>query len=117
MFACCKQVMESEKQVTNLTKDKEILLKQREAALQESHMWQTELAKARDQRAVLEASLAHAEEKARVSEASADVRVKEACGRLETISKERAELLSLVHALQSQLNRYLFVLFVFIKFM
>ncbi|KAF3333734.1 switch-associated protein 70-like protein [Carex littledalei] len=98
------KVMESEKQVTNLTKDKEILLKQREAALQESHLWQTELAKARDQRAVLEASLAHADEKARVSEASADARVKEACGRLETISKERAELLSLVHALQSQLK-------------
>lgn len=108
--------MKSEKQVMDLTKDKEILLKQQEAALQEAKMWQTELAKARDQRAVLEASLARADEKARVSEAGADAQVKEASGRLEAIQKERDELLSLVRSLQSQLHRYLFVIvFVFIN--
>ncbi|KAJ4788026.1 hypothetical protein LUZ62_039272 [Rhynchospora pubera] len=99
------KVKESEKQVTDLTKDKEILLKQQETALQEAQLWRTELAKAQDQRAVLEASLAHAEEKARVSEANADAQVKEASGRLEAIQKEKDELLSLVHALQSQLHR------------
>jgi predicted nucleic acid-binding Zn-ribbon protein len=103
-------VKESEKQIADLTKDKETLLKQQEAALQEAQMWQTELAKAQDQRAVLEASLACADEKAKVSEATADAEVKEACGRFEAIQKERDELLSLVHALQSQLQRYLFAI-------
>jgi hypothetical protein len=47
-----------------------------------------------------------AEEKARVSTADADIGIKEAMRRLESAIKEKEDLLALVDALQSQLERF-----------
>lgn len=93
--------------MAQLGKDKELLLKQRDAALHEAQMWRSELAKAREQAVLLEAAIMRAEEKARVSAASAEARIREAEVKVEAASKERQELLALVSSLQSQLPRFL----------
>ncbi|KAJ3674476.1 hypothetical protein LUZ60_005092 [Juncus effusus] len=99
------KVRESEQKATELSKQNEILTKQKESAEQESHLWRAELAKARDQRAVLEASVARAEERIRVSESEAEERAREASRRLEEVERERDELVGVVRGLQSQFQR------------
>ncbi|XP_078163721.1 uncharacterized protein LOC144558742 isoform X2 [Carex rostrata] len=99
------KLKEAEEKVAQLGKDKELLLKQRDAALHEAQMWRSELAKAREQAVLLEAAIMRAQEKARVSAASAEARIREAEEKVEVASKERQELLALVSSLQSQLPR------------
>ncbi|RLM87260.1 hypothetical protein C2845_PM04G02000 [Panicum miliaceum] len=63
------------------------------------------MGKARGNAVILEAAVVRAEEKARVSAADADFRVKEAMSRLESAIKENEDLLALVDTLQSQIKR------------
>ncbi|EEE62373.1 hypothetical protein OsJ_17162 [Oryza sativa Japonica Group] len=56
---------------SRLSKEKDQLLKERDAALQEAHMWRTELGKAREQAVVQEATIARVDGMLRASEADA----------------------------------------------
>ena len=69
-------------------------------------MWRSELGKARGNAVILEAAVVRAEEKARVSAADANMRIKEAVSKLESATREKEELLALVDALQSQIQRF-----------
>jgi uncharacterized protein (DUF3084 family) len=100
------QLRQSEEKVISLSKEKEQLMKERDAAFQEAHMWRVELGKAREQAVIQEATIARTEEKARVSEADAAARIKEAAEKLRTVEKEKEELLALVGVLQSQVQRF-----------
>ncbi|CAN6287310.1 unnamed protein product [Urochloa humidicola] len=99
------KLRQSEEKVISLSKEKDQLMKERDAAFQEAHMWRTELGKAREQAVIQEATIARAEEKARVSEADAAARIKEAAEKLHAVEKEKEELLALVGVLQSQVQR------------
>ncbi|XP_047091991.1 differentially expressed in FDCP 6 homolog [Lolium rigidum] len=99
------KLRQSEEKVISLSKEKDQLLKERDAAFQEAHMWRTELGKAREQAVIQEATIARAEEKVRVSEADAAVRMKEAAENLHAVEKEKEELLALIGVLQSQVQR------------
>ncbi|OEL32548.1 hypothetical protein BAE44_0006436 [Dichanthelium oligosanthes] len=99
------KLRQSEEKVISLSKEKDQLMKERDAAFQEAHMWRTELGKAREQAVIQEATIARAEEKARVSEADAAARIKEAGEKLHAVEKEKEELLALVGVLQSQVQR------------
>lgn len=99
------RLKESVEKAMLLAEEREHLLKERDSTLQEAQMWRSELGKARGNAVILEAAVVRAEEKARVSAADADMRIKEAVSRLESATKEKEELLALVDALQSQIQR------------
>lgn len=82
------------------------MIKQRDSALQEAHMWRTELAKARDRVVILEAAVVRAEEKVRVTEADAEARLKEAVHKESVALKDKEDLLAYVNKLQAQLQRF-----------
>lgn len=89
-----------------LSKEKDQLIKQRDSALQEAHLWRSELAKARERVVILEGAVVRAEEKVRVTEADAEARLKEAAQNEAAALKEKQELLAYVNMLQAQLQRY-----------
>ncbi|CAA0836940.1 Pleckstrin homology (PH) domain-containing protein [Striga hermonthica] len=91
--------------VLNLSTEKDHLIKQRDSALQEAHLWRSELAKAREHAVILEGAVVRAEEKVRVTEADAEARIKEAIEKESAAAKENQELLSYVNLLQEQLKR------------
>ena len=99
------QLKESEEKVLMLSKEKEDLLKQRDSASQEAHMWRMEIAKAREHAVLLEAAVVRAEERARVEEASAMAKLKDAADQATIAAKEKEDLLALVNMLQSQVQR------------
>jgi len=99
------RLRESEEKAKLLVEERDHLLTERDSALQEAQMWRSELGKARGNAVILEAAVVRAEEKARVSAADADLRVKEAVSRLESAIKEKEDLLALVDMLQSQIKR------------
>ncbi|XP_073005923.1 uncharacterized protein [Typha latifolia] len=99
------KLRESEEKGIVLSREKEQLLKQRDSSLQEAQLWRSELAKARERAVILEAAAVRAEEKARVSEADAEDRIKEAAEKLQAIDREKEELLALVTVLESQVQR------------
>ncbi|MED6185066.1 hypothetical protein PIB30_053469 [Stylosanthes scabra] len=100
-----QKLKESEEKIMGLTKEREQLIKQTEAAIQEANMWRSELAKAREHDVILEAAVVRAEEKVRVAEANAEVRIKEAAQREAAATKEKQELLAYVNILKEQLQR------------
>ncbi|KAK3126338.1 hypothetical protein QOZ80_7AG0555090 [Eleusine coracana subsp. coracana] len=102
---CLLKLKESEEKAKLLTEERDHLLMERDSALQEVQMWRSELGKARGNAVILEAAVVRAEEKARISAADADIRVKEAASRLESTTKEKEDLLTLVDALRSQIKR------------
>ncbi|KAG1368473.1 hypothetical protein COCNU_14G009410 [Cocos nucifera] len=102
------KLRESEEKVMALSKEREILLKQRDSALQEAQLWRSELAKARERAVVLEAAVVRAEERARVSEADAEARIRGAAEKAAATAKEKEDLLALVNILQSQVQRFSF---------
>ena len=110
------QLRESEEKAKLLVEERDHLLTERDSALQEAQMWRSELGKARGNAVILEAAVVRAEEKARVSAADADLRIKEAVSRLESAIKEKEDLLALVDALQSQLKRFIIHNFDFFRF-
>ncbi|KAF0905580.1 hypothetical protein E2562_007374 [Oryza meyeriana var. granulata] len=99
------RLRESEEKAKLLSEEREHLLKETDSALQEAQMWRSELGKARGNAVILEAAVVRAEEKARVSAADADMRIKDAVSRLDSATKEKEELVALVDALQSQIRR------------
>jgi hypothetical protein len=100
------QLKESEEKAKLLVEERDHLLTERDSALQEAQMWRSELGKARGNAVILEAAVVRAEEKARVSAADADMRVKEAMSRLQSAIREKEDLLALVDALQLQIKRF-----------
>lgn len=88
-----------------LGKERDELIKQRDSAIQEAHMWRSELAKARERVVILEAAVVRAEEKVRVTETNAEARIKEAVQKEIAASKDKEELLAYVNNLQAQLQR------------
>ena len=110
------QLRESEEKAKLLVEERDHLLTERDSALQEAQMWRSELGKARGNAVILEAAVVRAEEKARVSAADADLRVKEAVSRLESAIKEKEDLLALVDMLQSQIKRFIIHNFDFFRF-
>ncbi|XP_020096293.1 differentially expressed in FDCP 6 homolog isoform X3 [Ananas comosus] len=99
------KLREFEEKAIVLSKEKELLLKERDSAVQEAHQWRSELAKARERAVILEAAVIRAEEKARVAQADAETRIKEAAEKLQSAAKEKEELLALVKVLQLQIER------------
>lgn len=89
----------------SLSKEREQLIRQRDAAIQEANMWRSELAKAREHDVILEAAVVRAEEKVRVAEANAETRIREAVQRESAALKEKEELLAYVNVLKAQLQR------------
>ena len=110
------QLRESEEKAKLLVEERDHLLTERDSALQEAQMWRSELGKARGNAVILEAAVVRAEEKARVSAADADLRIKEAVSRLESAIKEKEDLLALVDTLQSQIKRFIIHNFDFFRF-
>ncbi|XP_058195410.1 uncharacterized protein LOC131311837 isoform X1 [Rhododendron vialii] len=99
------KLKESEEKAMVLSKEKDQLIKQRDSALQEAHLWRSELAKARERVVILEGAVVRAEEKVRVTEAEAEARLKEAAQNEAAALKEKQELLAYVNMLQAQLQR------------
>ncbi|KAJ1379660.1 putative switch-associated protein 70-like, partial [Sesbania bispinosa] len=100
-----QKLKESEEKIVGLSKEREQLIRQRDAAIQEANMWRSELAKAREHDVILEAAVVRAEEKVRVAEANAEARIKEAVQRESAAMKEKQELLAYVNILKAQLQR------------
>lgn len=90
-----------------LSKEMDQLIKQRDSAIQEAHLWRSELAKAREQAVILEGAVVRAEEKVRVAEADAEARIREAVQRESATANEKHELLAYVNMLQAQLTRFI----------
>ncbi|CAA7033467.1 unnamed protein product [Microthlaspi erraticum] len=103
--AAISKLKELDEKTSTLSKEKDQLVKERDSALQEAHMWRSELAKARERAVILEGAVVRAEEKARVAEASGEAKAKEASQREATAWTEKQELLAYVNMLQSQLQR------------
>jgi hypothetical protein len=99
------KLKELEEKTFTLSKEKDQLVKERDAALQEAHMWRSELGKARERVVILEGAVVRAEEKVRVAEASGEAKSKEASQREATAWTEKQELLAYVNMLQTQLQR------------
>ncbi|KAJ0980408.1 hypothetical protein J5N97_008663 [Dioscorea zingiberensis] len=100
-----QKLKESEEKVLTLSKERETLSKQRDSAFQEALMWRSEIAKAREHAVLLEAAVVRAEEKARVAEAGAMAKLKDAADKATVAAKEKEDLLALVNILQSQVQR------------
>lgn len=94
-----------------LAKERERLNKERESAIQEAHMWRSELAKARERVVILEAAVVRAEEKVRVAEGDAEAKIKQAVQKESAAMKEKQELLAYVNKLQGQLQRFSILIF------
>ncbi|KAB2015960.1 hypothetical protein ES319_D08G062500v1 [Gossypium barbadense] len=99
------KLRESEEKLGSLSKERDQLIRQRETAMQEAHMWRTELAKARESAVILEAAVVRAEEKVRVAEMDAEARIKDAAQKEAAAVKEKQELLAYVNVLQAHLQR------------
>ncbi|PKU77842.1 differentially expressed in FDCP 6 homolog [Dendrobium catenatum] len=99
------KLKESEEKVAAFSREREILFKQRDSALQEAHLWRSELAKAREHAVLMEAAVVRAEERARVSQADAEARLKDAAEKALVAAKEKEDLLAFMNALQSQVQR------------
>ncbi|KAL8478058.1 hypothetical protein ACS0TY_030090 [Phlomoides rotata] len=99
------KIRQLEENVLNLRKENGQLIKQRDSAIQEAHLWRSELGKARERAVILEGAVVRAEEKVRVTEADAEARIKEATEKESAAAKEKQELLAYVNALQEQLKR------------
>ncbi|CAN4097483.1 unnamed protein product [Withania somnifera] len=99
------KLREFEQKFMTLSKEMDQLIKQRDSAIQEAHLWRSELAKAREQAVILEGAVVRAEEKVRVAEADAEARIREAAQREAAAAKEKEELLAYVNMLQAQLTR------------
>lgn len=100
------QLREYEEKLLVLSKERDQLIKQRDSAFQEAHMWRSELGKARERVVILEAAVVRAEEKVRVAEADAEARIKEAVQKESAALKDKEELLAYVNKLQAQLQRF-----------
>ncbi|XP_004303891.1 PREDICTED: switch-associated protein 70 isoform X2 [Fragaria vesca subsp. vesca] len=99
------KLKDSEAKVMDLIKEREQVIRQRDSAHQEAHMWRSELAKARERVVILEAAVVRAEEKVRVADSDAEARIKEAVQKESAALNDKQELLVYVNKLQAQLQR------------
>lgn len=99
------KLKEYEAKLIDMSRERDQLIKQRDAANQEAHMWRSELAKAREQAVILEGAVVRAEEKVRVSEADAEARIKDAKQKELAALQEKQELLAYINRLQAQIQR------------
>ncbi|XP_074285147.1 uncharacterized protein LOC141610785 isoform X2 [Silene latifolia] len=99
------KLRECEEKVVELSKEKDQLVKQRDSAIQEAHLWRSELGKARDRVVILEAAVVRAEEKARNAEIDAETKIKEAAQRESATFRENEDFKIYVDALQAKLQR------------
>lgn len=90
-----------------MSRERDQLIKQRDSANQEAHMWRSELAKAREQVVILEGAVVRAEEKVRVAEADAEARIKEAKQKEVAALQEKQELMAYINRLQAQIQRFI----------
>jgi len=95
----------SDENVAVLTKERDTLMKQRDAASQEAHLWRGELAKARERAVIMEGALVRAEERAKFSEADAEARVKEAIEKQMAALNAKEEALKEMSRFQAELRR------------
>ncbi|XP_077220633.1 uncharacterized protein LOC143854513 isoform X2 [Tasmannia lanceolata] len=95
----------SEEELVVLRGERDELLKQRDSAFQEAHLWRSELAKARERVIILEATVVRAEERTRVSEADAGAKCMDAEEKELVALKEKEELLVRVNSLEAQVQR------------
>ncbi|KAK1569166.1 hypothetical protein Q3G72_033343 [Acer saccharum] len=102
---CMLKLREYEEKFMAISREKDQLVKQRDSAFQEAHLWRSELGKARERVVILEAAVVRGEEKVRVAEADSEARIKEAAQREADAVKSKEELLAYVNMLQSQLQR------------
>ncbi|KAL6529832.1 hypothetical protein OROGR_015455 [Orobanche gracilis] len=100
------KIRELEEKVLNLSIEKNHLIEQRDSAIQEAHLWRSELAKARERAVILEGSVVRANEKVRVTEGDAEARIEEAMENQAGAAKENQELLAYVNLLQEELKRH-----------
>ncbi|KAH0886527.1 hypothetical protein HID58_062623, partial [Brassica napus] len=98
------KLKELEEKTSTLSREKDQLVKERDSALKEAHLWRSELGKARERVVILEGAVVRAEEKARVAEASGEAKAKEASQREAAAWAEKQELLAYVNMLQTQLQ-------------
>ncbi|XP_021724574.1 switch-associated protein 70-like isoform X1 [Chenopodium quinoa] len=98
------KLRESEEKVVALSKEIDQLIKLRDSAIQEAHLWRSELGKARERNVILEAAVVRAEEKVRITETDSEARIKEAAQKESAALQEKQELLNYVNALQMQLQ-------------
>ncbi|XP_077253379.1 uncharacterized protein LOC143892552 isoform X3 [Tasmannia lanceolata] len=96
----------SEEEVVILRKERDQLLKQRDSAFQEAHLWRSELGKARERVVILEAAVFRAEERARVLYADAEAKQKDAVEKDLVAAKEKEELVAHVNHLQAQVQSF-----------
>lgn len=89
-----------------LSKGKEKLIKERDSAFQEAHLWHSRLAKARERVVILETAVVRVEEMVKVVEADAEARIKEVANKEEATMKDKQELLAYVNMLQAELQRF-----------
>ncbi|TYK16395.1 switch-associated protein 70 isoform X2 [Cucumis melo var. makuwa] len=99
------KLKEYEAKLMDMSRERDQLIKQRDAANQEAHMWRSELAKAREQAVILEGAVVRAEEKIRVSEADAEARIKDAKQKELAALQEKQELMAYINRLQAQIQR------------
>ncbi|XP_065851128.1 uncharacterized protein [Euphorbia lathyris] len=99
------KLKEFEGKVITLSKERDDLIKQRDSALQEAHLWRCELGKARERVVILEGAVVRAEEKVRVVEADAQSRIQEASQKEAAAVNEKQELLAYVNILKEKLQR------------
>lgn len=99
------QLRESDEKAFTLSKENEILLKQKDSALQEAHLWRTELGKAREHAVISEAAVLRADETARAWQADGEDKHKESAKKQMAFAKEKEELMAYVNILQLQIQR------------
>ena len=101
------QLKEYEAKFIEMSRERDQLKKQRDAANQEAVMWRSELAKAREQVVILEGAVVRGEEKIRVAEADAEARIKEAKQKELAALQEKQELMAYINRLQAQIQRFI----------
>ncbi|CAH9060751.1 unnamed protein product [Cuscuta europaea] len=99
------KMREFEEKISSLIKERDQMIKHRDSAVEEALLWRTELGKALERVVIMEGAVFRAEEKAKVTEAEAEARIKEAALREAAAVKEKQELLTSLNMLQSQLKR------------
>ena len=94
-----------EEKTITLSREIDQLIKQRDSAVQEAHLWRSELGKAREHNVILEAAVVRTEEKVKMIEKDSEARIKEASQKESAALQEKEELQNYVNALQMQLQR------------
>ncbi|KAL4569975.1 hypothetical protein LXL04_025624 [Taraxacum kok-saghyz] len=94
------KIRDCEEKMMALSKEREQLIKQRDASHQEALLWRSELGKARERVVILEGAVVRAEEKVRVKDAEVEAFIKDATEKETVAKKENQELLAYINILK-----------------